>query len=76
LSAAVAADTAVIAALHAGWLPYAQIESPHSVIIVDLTVAAVTVLDPATTGEPIAVSIDAWLAAWIEMKCAYALIKK
>ena len=76
LNTAIAADTVVIAAVHAGWLPYAQIESPHVVIVVSCTADVVTVLDPATTGELIDVPVDAWLAAWTEMDCAYALIKR
>ena len=76
LNTAIAADTVVIAAVHAGWLPYAQIESPHVVVVVGCTADAVTVLDPATIGEQIDVPIDAWLAAWTEMDCAYALIKR
>lgn len=76
LSEAIAAGTVPIAAVHAGWLPYAKIESPHAVVVITLTGTAVTVLDPATTGEPLVVPVDAWLAAWIEMERAYALITK
>ena len=76
LNAALAADAIVIAAVHAGWLPYAQIESQHVVVVVALTPTAVTVLDPAATQESIDVPVDAWLAAWIEMDCAYGLLKK
>lgn len=75
LETALAANTVVIAAVHAGWLPYAQIESPHAVVVVARTDVAVTVLDPATTGEPIDVPVDAWLAAWTEMNFAYARVK-
>jgi hypothetical protein len=72
VSTAIAANTVVIAAVHAGWLPYARIESPHAVVVAACTVAAVTVLDPATAGEPVTVPVDAWMAAWTEMDCAYA----
>jgi hypothetical protein len=59
-----------------GWLPYARIETPHAVVVVDLTQTAVTVLDPAAVCGPLVVPIDAWLAAWVEMDCAYAIIKR
>lgn len=74
LQMAMNANTPVIAAVHAGWLPHAQIESPHAVVVVGISAAAVTVLDPATTSEPVDVPLDAWLAAWIEMDLAYAVI--
>lgn len=76
LNAALAADAIGIAAVHAGWLPYAQVESQHVVIVVALSPAMVTVLDPAATHDLIDVPIDAWLAAWIEMDCAYTLLKR
>jgi hypothetical protein len=76
LRATVVAGTVVIAAVHAGWLPYAHIESQHVVVVVNLTPSAVTILDPAETDKSIDVPVDAWLSAWIEMDCVYALIKK
>jgi hypothetical protein len=76
LKSALAADTIVIAAVHAGWLPYAQIESQHVVLVIALSTVMVTVLDPAATHASIEVPVDAWLAAWIEMDCPYALLKR
>jgi hypothetical protein len=63
--------------VHARWLPYAQVESQHAVVVVECASDTVTVLDPAApASESVAVSLDAWLAAWTEMDCAYALIEK
>lgn len=76
LSTSLVANIPVIAAVHAGWLPYARIESPHAVVVVGMTPAAVTVLDPAAVDAPLEVPIDAWLAAWVEMDCAYAVIRR
>ncbi len=76
IRSAITADVPVIAAVDATWLPHAQIESPHAVVIVNLTASHVSILDPAAGNEVIDVPLDAWLAAWIEMDCTYAVITK
>jgi ABC-type bacteriocin/lantibiotic exporter with double-glycine peptidase domain len=76
ITTAIAADIPVIAAVDATWLPHAYIESPHAVVVVNLTASEVAILDPAAGNEIISVSLDAWLAAWIEMDCTYAIISR
>ncbi|MCB0022927.1 MAG: C39 family peptidase [Caldilinea sp.] len=76
ISTAIAADIPVIAAVDATWLPHAQIESPHAVVVVNLSASQISILDPAAGNEVIDVPLDAWLAAWIEMDCIYAVITR
>ena len=76
LFAEVQGNRPVVAAVHAGWLPHAEIASPHAVVVIDASDTAVTILDPAGNSEPIDVPIDAWVAAWVEMDCVYAIIAR
>lgn len=72
----IATNVPVIAAVHAGWLPYARIESPHAVVVAGASTAALTIFDPATANGPVDVPFDAWLAAWTEMDLGYAIIRR
>ncbi len=75
IGAEINAKQPVIVAVHAGWLPYAKIQSSHAIVVVGYADHDLTILDPTTNGEPIELSQDAFMIAWIEMDCSYAVIK-
>lgn len=75
IQTAIAARLPVIVAVHAAWLPYSRIQSQHALVVIGCDEQTVFVLDPAANNEPIELSQNAFLTAWIEMECAYAIIK-
>jgi hypothetical protein len=67
--------TPVIAMVQAGKLPHGQGETcQHAVVIIACSETQVWLLDPATSSEPIIVSIDEFTLAWSEMDIQYAVV--
>lgn len=65
----------VIVALHSDWLSDQQATGQHAVIIVAMGDNSVTVLDPAQDENPMQLSRDEFLAAWIEMDSIFATLR-
>lgn len=76
LSTEIQTSIPVIAAVQTGWLPHAEITSPHAVVVIGVSDAHVMILDPAGNDKPKIVPINAWLAAWIEMDSVFAVISR
>jgi len=76
LHAALAGGPPVIVAVHGAWLPDAAVDSPHAVVVVAISEAAVAALDPASTAAARIFSLDGFLMAWFEMDLAYAVIRR
>jgi ABC-type bacteriocin/lantibiotic exporter with double-glycine peptidase domain len=66
----------VIVAIHAGWLPDTPVTSQHAVVVIGIADDGVYVLDPARDDHPILLSEHAFLAAWIEMDCVFAVLRR
>lgn len=62
-----------IVALHSDWLSDQQVTGQHAVVIVAMDDSNVTVLDPAKDKNPVQLSNDEFLAAWIEMDSVFAV---
>lgn len=71
---ALASGKPCIAAVDLLFMPYAQVDSRHVVVVIGSDADAVFVLDPAESAGAIQVSTDGFIAAWTEMECAYAII--
>lgn len=70
-----AAGKPCIAAVDLFFMPYAQVDSRHVVVVIGYDADMVFVLDPAEPGGVIQVAKDGFIAAWTEMECAYAVIQ-
>jgi ABC-type bacteriocin/lantibiotic exporter with double-glycine peptidase domain len=64
----------VIVGLHTGWLPGYIVESQHAVVVIDIDTEGIRILDPAQGADPILLSENEFLAAWIEMDCIFAVV--
>lgn len=62
-------------ALHSDWLSDQQAAGQHAVIIVAMGDNSVTVLDPAKDENPMQLSHNEFLAAWIEMDSIFATLR-
>jgi ABC-type bacteriocin/lantibiotic exporter with double-glycine peptidase domain len=63
-----------IVGLHAGRLSGHSVESQHAVVVIDIEAQGIRVLDPAQGADPILLSENEFLAAWIEMDCIFAVV--
>ncbi len=68
--------TPVIVAVNLLFMPHAAIDSNHVIVVVGCSAGSVTVLDPAHSSHPVVVPEDAFIAAWTEMDCAYAVVNR
>ncbi|MBP8003238.1 MAG: C39 family peptidase [Chloroflexi bacterium] len=76
VTAWLAQNVPVIAAIQAGELPYWQGEYfQHAVVVGGYDETHLWLLDPATGSEPILVPIDEFMLAWGEMDYRYAVIQ-
>jgi ABC-type bacteriocin/lantibiotic exporter with double-glycine peptidase domain len=64
----------VIVGLHTGWLPDHIVESQHAVVVTNIDAEGIWVLDPAQGADPILLSENEFLAAWIELDCIFAVV--
>jgi ABC-type bacteriocin/lantibiotic exporter with double-glycine peptidase domain len=64
----------VIVALHAGWLPGHIVESQHAVVVIGIDPEGILILDPAQGADPILLSENEFLTAWIEMDCVFGVV--
>lgn len=69
------AGAPVIVALHAGWIPETSVLSQHAVVLIGTRGDEVYVLDPAGSPDPLCLSENVFMTAWIEMDCIYATIQ-
>jgi predicted double-glycine peptidase len=75
IQAQLAQKTPVIAMVQAGELPHWHGETfQHAVVIIACSETQVWLLDPATSSDPIIVSIDEFMLAWSEMDYQYAVV--
>ena len=58
------------------FMPYAQLDSRHVVVVIGCDADTAFVLDPAESAEPIQVTKDGFIAAWTEMECSFAVIHR
>ncbi len=71
------AGVPVIAFIQAGELSHWRGEFfQHTVVIVDMDETMVWMLDPESTPEPVASSIDEFMLAWGELDYLYAALSK
>lgn len=71
----VARGHAPIVFVQAGELPHWRgRKSQHALVVVGVTEAPVSVLDPGADEKPIPVPMGDFTLAWLEMDCLYALI--
>jgi hypothetical protein len=64
-----------IALLHTTHLPYWARETAHAVVITALDADSVTLNDPAFPSAPQVVPRDAFMLAWVDFDCLYAVIR-
>lgn len=64
-----------IAAVDLFFMPYAQVDSRHVVVVVGFDATSAFILDPAESSEVLEVAQDGFIAAWFEMECSYAVIR-
>lgn len=75
IHALLAQNTPVIAMIQAGELPHWRGELfQHAIVVVGSDETQVWLLDPATSSDPIIVSIDEFMLAWSEMDYRYTVI--
>ncbi len=60
--------------VYAGFLPWADFEGFHALVLIDITPTEVTLLDPALDDGPTYLSIDGFLLAWEEFDSLAAII--
>jgi predicted double-glycine peptidase len=65
----------VIVGLHTGWLHGFVGGSQHAVVVAGIEDKTLWVLDPAQGADPMPLSEDEFLAAWIEMDCIFAIVR-
>lgn len=65
----------VIVALHAGWILETPVMSQHAVVLIGIRGDEVYALDPAANPQPLCLSENVFMTAWIEMDCIYATIQ-
>ena len=58
------------------FFPYAQVDESHVVVVVGINDDEVSVLDPFEDPGLRHIKKDAFIAAWTELDCAYAVITK
>lgn len=66
----------IITAVNLLFIPYIKVDSRHVVVLVGYNDRFAQILDPAQPGEVLAIDENAFIAAWTEMECAYAVIRK
>ncbi len=64
-----------IALLRTTHLPYWERETAHAVVIVAMDANHVTLNDPAFPSAPQTVSRNAFMLAWLDFDCLYAVIR-
>lgn len=74
LSTVLTSGKPCIVAVDLLFMPYAQIDSRHVVVVIGCDANAAFVFDPAESAEAISVAKDGFIAAWTEMECSYAII--
>jgi predicted double-glycine peptidase len=64
-----------IALLRTTHLPYWKRETAHAVVIVSMDVDHIMLNDPAFPTAPQTVPRDAFMLAWLDFDCLYAVIR-
>lgn len=64
-----------IVGLHACWLSGYSVESQHAVVVTGVDPQRIMILDPAQGSDPVYLSENEFLAAWIEMDCIFAVMR-
>lgn len=62
--------------VYAGFLPWADFEGFHALVIIQVTATEVALLDPAQADGPTSLSVDGFLLAWDEFDNLTAVIRR
>jgi hypothetical protein len=62
--------------VYAGFLPWADFEGFHALVLAEVTTTDVALFDPALDNGPTRLSIDGFLLAWEEFDSLAAVISK
>jgi hypothetical protein len=66
----------VIVFVYANFLPWADFDGFHALVLAEITSTDVMLLDPTLNGGPTQLSIDGFLVAWEEFDCLAAIVSR